>query len=103
MGLYDCGGDKLQGSVHRAERPFPRESEPLAMAHSKGGRLPCRAAPWCCSLGTELVVASPAGAVLWSLSDQVPELWEEISRLHSIGKVGSSLPSDVNLQNQYNA
>lgn len=42
-------------------------------------------------------------AVAEALSDQVPELWEKISRLHSIGKVGSSLPSDVNLQNQYNA
>lgn len=92
-------------STRLAGRTFPREPEPLAMAHSKGGRLLCRTgatgSAWCCSLGTELLVASPAGAE--ALRDQVLELWEETSRMDSVGTEGPSLPSDVNLQKQYNA
>lgn len=42
-------------------------------------------------------------AVAEALSGQILELWEEMSRLDSTGNKGPSLPSDVNLQNQYNA
>jgi len=52
-----------------AGRSFPSKSKSLALVHSRGGRLPHRTggtgSAWCGSLELELLVASPAGAVLW--------------------------------------
>lgn len=62
MELYDCGGDKLLVSMTGREK-LPQEIDVLV----PGALQRRQTAPqeWCHSLGLELLVASPVGAVLW--------------------------------------
>lgn len=107
MGLYDCGGGKLQSSVLMTGcKNIPQGLR--AFGHSPLQRREAAVQGWGHMLCLALLPGDGAAGGLTcrscampeARSDQVLELWEGTSRLDSIGSKGSSLPSDVNLQNR---
>lgn len=110
MRLYNSGGGKLQGSVLMTGwKNLPQGVR--AFGHGPLQRRETAMQGWGHTVCLVLLPGDGAAGGLTcrsctvpeAWSDQVPELWEEPSSLDSIGNESSSLPSDVNLQNQYNA